>query len=46
MSFIESVPQSLDDFLRKCLLKDERERWSADQLLEHSFLKVRMIDII
>jgi hypothetical protein len=23
----------------RCLLKDERQRWSADRLLEHQFVK-------
>ncbi|CAL7948676.1 unnamed protein product [Xylocopa violacea] len=29
----------LQDFLLKCLINDERKRWSAEQLLEHSFIK-------
>ncbi|KAK3700276.1 hypothetical protein RRG08_033554 [Elysia crispata] len=33
------LPQVLQDFLNKCLLHDERLRWTAAQLLEHSFLK-------
>ncbi|GFO47300.1 eukaryotic translation initiation factor 2-alpha kinase 4 [Plakobranchus ocellatus] len=33
------LPQVLQDFLHKCLLQDERLRWTTAQLLEHSFLK-------
>lgn len=29
----------LQDFLSKCLINDERKRWSAEQLLQHSFIK-------
>lgn len=29
----------------KCLKKDERKRWSAEQLLEHSFIKTPLIHI-
>ena len=41
------MPKSLrgsdfGDFLKKCLLKDERDRWSADRLLGHSWIKHRM----
>ncbi|KAK7506996.1 hypothetical protein BaRGS_00001847, partial [Batillaria attramentaria] len=32
------LPPSLMDFLMKCLLKDDRHRWSASQLLEHAFI--------
>ncbi|GFR96851.1 eukaryotic translation initiation factor 2-alpha kinase 4 [Elysia marginata] len=34
-----NLPQGLQDFLNKCLLRDERLRWTAAQLLDHSFLK-------
>ncbi|XP_023718266.1 eIF-2-alpha kinase GCN2 isoform X3 [Cryptotermes secundus] len=34
-----TLQPELRDFLSKCLLKDERQRWSAEQLLEHQFLK-------
>ena len=27
------------DFVNKTLIKDPKERWSADQLLEHEFLR-------
>ena len=27
------------DFFPRCLLKDERHRWSAHELMEHSFIK-------
>lgn len=37
---LESVLQAnLKDFLSKCLMKDERSRWSTDQLLEHNFIR-------
>ncbi|XP_050579843.1 eIF-2-alpha kinase GCN2 isoform X2 [Bombus affinis] len=29
----------LQDFLLMCLINDERKRWSAEQLLQHSFIK-------
>ncbi|XP_076299172.1 eukaryotic translation initiation factor 2 alpha kinase Gcn2 isoform X2 [Lasioglossum baleicum] len=29
----------LQDFLHKCLINDERKRWSAEQLLQHTFIK-------
>ncbi|GIX95591.1 eIF-2-alpha kinase GCN2 [Caerostris extrusa] len=36
------IPQDLNptfrDFLQKCLLHDEQERWTAEQLLAHPFL--------
>ncbi len=34
-----NIPSDLHDFLTKCLLKDERHRWSAQDLLDHTFLK-------
>ena len=37
-TILGALPVLLQDFLSKCLLKDEKERWSADQLLEHAFL--------
>ena len=27
--------ETFRDFLKKCLNKDERDRWGVDQLLEH-----------
>ncbi len=40
------VPRGMDaalsDFLKKCLCRDERDRWSAMQLLEHSWLKEKV----
>jgi len=27
-----------EDFLRKCLVKEPRSRWTADMLLKHPFL--------
>jgi translation initiation factor 2-alpha kinase 4 len=37
-SIPRSLSEKLGDFLRKALHKDERERWSAAQLLEHTWL--------
>lgn len=41
------VPECLNptfkDFLHKCLLVDEHERWSAEQLLSHPFLAASSI---
>lgn len=38
------VPEHLNptfkDFLKKCLIHDEYERWSAEQLLSHPFLAI------
>ena len=36
------INETFKDFLKKCLLKDERDRWSADQLLEHPWMKLRI----
>ena len=36
---LKNLPPDFADFLRKCLVRDERERWSADQLLNHSWIK-------
>ncbi|CAK9814660.1 eIF-2-alpha kinase GCN2 [Anthophora quadrimaculata] len=33
----------LQDFLLKCLNSDERKRWSAEQLLQHSFIKAPLV---
>ncbi|XP_043791915.1 eIF-2-alpha kinase GCN2 isoform X2 [Apis laboriosa] len=33
------IQPDLQDFLLKCLINDERKRWSAEQLLQHSFIK-------
>ena len=33
------LPASLQDFLGRCLGREERERWTAAQLLEHPFLR-------
>lgn len=35
----QTFPAVFQDFLTKCLMKDERHRWSVHQLLEHSFIK-------
>ena len=34
------LPSVLRDFLEKCLLMDERMRWSAEQLLAHDFVRL------
>ncbi len=34
-----ALPASLEDFLGRCLWKDERDRWTTAQLLEHPFLR-------
>jgi serine/threonine protein kinase len=43
------VPKGLlpefSDFVKKCLIKDERDRWSADQLLGHVWIKHRLENI-
>ncbi|XP_053995290.1 eIF-2-alpha kinase GCN2 isoform X3 [Hylaeus anthracinus] len=33
----------LQDFLLKCLTNDERKRWSAEQLLQHTFIKAPLV---
>ncbi|XP_040575688.1 eIF-2-alpha kinase GCN2 [Lepeophtheirus salmonis] len=47
---VPSIPKSLGsefvDFLRKCFMKDERNRWTAAQLLEHTFLKERIMETL
>jgi translation initiation factor 2-alpha kinase 4 len=34
-----ALPASLEDFLGRCLWQEERDRWTAAQLLEHPFLR-------
>ncbi|XP_054469210.1 eIF-2-alpha kinase GCN2 [Anoplopoma fimbria] len=34
-----SLPADFQDFLNKCLCLNDAERWTAQQLLDHSFLK-------
>uniref|UniRef100_A0A3Q4AEI9 non-specific serine/threonine protein kinase n=1 Tax=Mola mola TaxID=94237 RepID=A0A3Q4AEI9_MOLML len=34
-----SLPADFQDFLHKCLCPNDAERWTAQQLLDHSFLK-------
>ena len=34
-----SDPPGLRDFLQRCLTVAEKERWSADELLDHQFIK-------
>ncbi len=36
------ISPELADFLRRCLDRDEHERWSATQLLEHRWLRQRI----
>ena len=35
----KGLPSDLTDFLKKCLNRDERERWSCGQLLDHAWSK-------
>ena len=42
VSIPKGLPSDFMDFLKKCLNKDERDRWSAPQLLEHSWIKNRL----
>ena len=35
-------PPEFQDFLRRCLDKDERERWSSRDLLEHKWIKYKI----
>ncbi|CAG7836539.1 unnamed protein product, partial [Allacma fusca] len=37
-----SLPPELQDFLKKCLTTNEHSRWTATQLLEHTFLKMQL----
>ena len=39
------LPDQMQDFVRNCLSRDEKSRWSADQLLDHSFIKEPIVDI-
>ena len=34
-----NLPRDFHDFLSMCLIRDERSRWSMQQLLDHSFVK-------
>ncbi|XP_064621826.1 eIF-2-alpha kinase GCN2-like isoform X2 [Lineus longissimus] len=36
------LPPELQDFITKCLMKDEKTRWSAFQLQEHEFVKTSL----
>ena len=36
----ENASPELEDFLEHCLQFDSKDRWTADQLLDHSFTKV------
>jgi len=36
----ENATPELEDFVENCLKHDAKERWTADQLLDHSFTKV------
>ena len=38
----KGLTSDFTDFLKKCLNKDERDRWSAPQLLEHTWIKLRI----
>ncbi|ETO31618.1 hypothetical protein RFI_05503 [Reticulomyxa filosa] len=35
----EKWSDALHDFLRRCLVMDAKERWSAEELLQHKFIK-------
>ncbi|XP_063976876.1 eIF-2-alpha kinase GCN2 isoform X2 [Diachasmimorpha longicaudata] len=35
-----NLPPELRDFLSKCLNNNERSRWSAEQLQQHSFIRI------
>ena len=37
------LPDSMQEFVRNCLSRDEKSRWSADQLLDHLFIKEPII---
>ncbi|KAL0111656.1 hypothetical protein PUN28_013086 [Cardiocondyla obscurior] len=38
---LTTIPQlHLRDFISKCLIDDERMRWSAEQLQQHGFIKI------
>ncbi|XP_066598971.1 eIF-2-alpha kinase GCN2 [Prorops nasuta] len=39
MDLATVVQPQLRDFLSKCLINDERTRWSAEQLQQHGFIK-------
>ncbi|WAR18478.1 E2AK4-like protein [Mya arenaria] len=38
-SIPSTLPAVLQDFLAKCLLRDDKLRWSCSQLFEHAFVK-------
>lgn len=37
----DSIPSDLNDFLRRCLAKEDRDRSSAYQLLQHQFFHIK-----
>ncbi|XP_053597079.1 eIF-2-alpha kinase GCN2 [Microplitis demolitor] len=39
-----NLPSTLRDFLSKCLNRDEKLRWSAKQLQQHSFIRTPIIN--
>ena len=41
-----NIPKDFHDFLSKCLIRDERSRWSVMQLREHSFVKAPLVSTI
>lgn len=40
----KGVPDLFSDFIQKCLLKDERERWTASQLLGNEEIFTNLLE--
>ena len=40
----KNLPEELQDFILKCIFRDEKKRWSASQLLDHKFVKLSISD--
>ncbi|XP_010157299.1 PREDICTED: eukaryotic translation initiation factor 2-alpha kinase 4 [Eurypyga helias] len=40
-----SLPADLQDFLEKCVCLDDKERWTPQQLLQHSFINIPRMKI-
>ncbi|KAH7279725.1 hypothetical protein KP509_37G033100 [Ceratopteris richardii] len=36
-----SLPEQARDFLNRCLVRDPSKRWTAEQLLQHPFMKIK-----
>ena len=41
-----NLPRDFHDFLSMCLIRDERSRWSMQQLLDHSFVKTPILPTV